>query len=287
MKAPLVLIALLVVSIFAAGFSTALTGPKVKATQQMYLSDDDALAVDGVSAQSAAVTSVDVTSGISADEIEAEAAVQSDIEAKDSSYRAFPAQVLWGNGWALNGNEGHLAQIAIVQKIFVKDKNLSAQHVQVTRGILHLEGVGSYRFQSQTNQTDATTNPTSMTFDVYNPKLGKQQGIVGTITLNQESSFNGNFKTWKGTLKLSSGQSYDLHLAIDQRPLRKASADDLKKANMTRGSSDNSVDSQGQVTADMKVKENSNSGSGKSSWRNFFDKLFSRGNSGSGSDNSQ
>ncbi len=273
MKAQLAVIMLLVASVFALGIAAAESGKLLRVEDTMHVEDSFG-DVDS------SVTSVDVVSGISAQEIEAEADVQSDIEAKDSSVRAFPAQVLWGNGWATNGNDGYLAQIAIVQKVFVRDKDLNVQQ-QVTRGILHIQKLGNYRFQSQMNVSDINARPTSMTFDVYGSGRDKQQGVIGKLTLNQDTSYNGNFKTWKGTLKLSSGQSYDLHLAIDQRPFRKASSQDLQKSKDDDSSGNDSQ--RDAMEAKLKAQANAGIEMAKPRWRQFFDKMFSKSNSGSNS----
>lgn len=273
MKAQLAVIMLLVASVFAVGIAAAESGKLLRV-------DDTIHVEDSFGDVDSSVTSIDIASGISAQEIEAEADVQADIEAKDSSVRAFPAQVLWGNGWATNGNEGYLAQIAIVQKVFVRDKDLNVQQ-QVTRGILHIQKLGNYRFQSQMNVSDTNARPTSMTFDVYGSKRDKQQGVIGKLTLNQDTSYNGNFKTWKGTLKLSSGQSYDLHLAIDQRPFRKASSQDLQKSKDDDSSGNDSE--RDAMEAKLKAQANAGIEMAKPRWRQFFDKMFSKSNSGSNS----
>ncbi len=237
MKVQLIVTMLLVMSLFAGTIAIAREGADdLRGDDRRARTVSDAepsVASAGSSTESAltAVSSDELSSEDIADEVEIEIEEEVEIEQREGSYKQFPAQAFYGQGWAVtNSNKGALANIFFVKKAFVKKDDLSGMRLQVVRGTLRV-GNEKFKFMAERDVNTATDSATSKhEYNVYTSR-GTGKSVIGKLTLELVNDL-ANMGVWKGTLKIDGGASYEITLAIKERAVRRS--DDAKVAKTAR-----------------------------------------------------
>ena len=132
MKVQLIVTMLLVMSLFAGTIAIAregaddLRGDDGRARTVSDAEPSVASAGSSTEVALAAVSSDELSSEDIADEVEIEIEEEVEIEQREGSYKQFPAQAFYGQGWAItDSNKGALANIFFVKKAFVKKDDLN------------------------------------------------------------------------------------------------------------------------------------------------------------------
>src|SRR3989344_4707806 len=304
MKVQLIIIALmLVLSLFAGAGVIAREG-----ADDLQRDDNRArIASDAEPAVAGAGSSTDVAlTAVSSDELSSEdiAEEEIEIEQRNGVFKALPAKAFYGQGWAITGSEGNLANIFFVNKVFVKKDDLNGIRTEVVRGTLRI-GNEKFKFMSERDVNSAADSVTSkQEYTVYTSR-GTGKTAVGKLTLELVNDL-AKMDVWKGTLKLDSGTSYEVNLAIKERAVRKS--DDVKTAKDAREKAEEEIEQKIEQRIEVEAKaapivvtrcsqystdsedyaeckaqvyrqfqEETKSGKTNSRWEDFFTKFFRGG----------
>ena len=257
MKVQLIIIALmLVLSLFAGAGVIAREGADdlQRDDNRARIASDAEPAVAGAGSSTdvalTAVSSGELSSEDIADEVEMEAEEEIEIEQRNGVFKALPAKAFYGQGWAITGSEGNLANIFFVNKVFVKKDDLNGIRTEVVRGTLRI-GNEKFKFMSERDVNSAADSVTSkQEYTVYTSR-GTGKTAVGKLTLELVNDL-AKMDVWKGTLKLDSGTSYEVNLAIKERAVRKS--DDVKTAKDAREKAEEEIEQKIEQRKEVETK---------------------------------
>ena len=138
-----------------------------------------------------------------------------------STWRGYPANAFWGQGWITGNDAGHMIRIVGVSKSFATTNSVSDSTnsiTTITRGKIKIDGRS---FVIYNKQTGDSVIPTS--FDVM-----KDKTKIGTLTLTNSQEFGSSFKVWTGKLTLED-KEYNVNLATNQRAVKPVTREDRVK----------------------------------------------------------
>ena len=201
MKASILVMTLMVMSVFAGALTLAESGGQKAALLSNEVTASSEVAIDG------------------SDDSDSEASLEmetSDV-LDESHYKGFPAVAHLGNGWATDGSKGYLVAITGVSKLFVSKDTPSAAGTLVVRGVIRV-GDSAFRF----NGEQASDGSMGKLFSVYARGDGSSKDQIGTLELEKQTQY-GDLTVYVGHLKLDSGVTYELHVAAKARAVKRSS----------------------------------------------------------------
>lgn len=206
-------------------------------------------------------------------------------------WRAYPAVAFYGQGYGISSaSQGAFVRLTGVQKSFVNPAS-ETEAKTFTRMLLKV-GTDTYNLKRTIDATSDDLNK-ALTFDAF--AKGKK---VGSATFSIKQSLNGNFKIREGKLNLDDGTVWTIVVATNLRNVEKKTAETKPEDSRTgaKKTEDSSTRNSDYAAKKQKAYEafqaeqkqqgknpELNSEDSNRAWAKFWNKIFGRSGSNSGS----